>query len=154
MKLIAKISGWAAVASVFASGMSLQAGAPATSKPAATTKSKAAAVGVARGAIVGSRVFLGSASGLLSQAYRLLTTADHDYKGHRAQAVRHVKAAAQLLGQRVAGGRAGHEVQGNSDEQLRKAQSLLQEASGDMSGQAHQHIETAIHELAVALSVR
>jgi hypothetical protein len=158
MKIPAKISGLAATASVFALAVNLQAEASAPSKTAATTKSKTATAGAARGAVgrvgITRSASIGLSSGLLEQAYRLLTTADHDYKGHRALAVRHVKEAAQLVGERVAGGRAGHEAQGSSDEQLRKAQSLLQEASGNMSGQAHQHIETALHELTIALRVK
>jgi hypothetical protein len=149
MRTFAKLSRLAALAGVFALAVQLHAGEPAKAKTTSTTKNKKVVVGV-----VGGVAVAGSSTGILSEAYRLMASADHDYKGHRASAMRHVKTAAELIGQRVSGGRRGHEAQGTSDEQLRKAQSLLQEASGNTSGGAHQQVETAIHELSVALSVR
>jgi hypothetical protein len=95
-----------------------------------------------------------TASGPLPEAYHLLKSADHDYKGHRARAMHQIEAAARLLGMRIAGGGKGHEAQGTSDSQLRSAQSLLNQAAGNLAGQPLLHIQEAIRQLSIALSIR
>ena len=90
----------------------------------------------------------------LDQAYGLLRTADHDYKGHRARAMHNIEAAVRELGARVSGDGRGKEKQGASDTQVRDAQSLLAQVVGQVAGKAHTHVEDAIKQLGIALSVR
>jgi hypothetical protein len=114
---------------------------------------------------------------LLRDAYKKLKAADKDYEGHRAKAVKHVEAAAKLLGvdlnpvakrhepeehtklaatTRLApkAGEKNHETQSVSDEHLRAAQKLLAEASGPLSGEALKQVDSALKELDLALKIR
>ncbi len=91
---------------------------------------------------------------LLRQAYVTLAAADHDYKGHRVEAMRQIHAAARLLGLNLHGEGKGHEKQGVSDEQLRAAQALLQQASTSLSGKPLKHVQAAEKQISVALSIR
>jgi len=92
----------------------------------------------------------------LRQAYSLLETADHDYKGHRARAMRLIEAACKSLGSSAKGDGQGDEPQSQSDSQLQQALSLLQGVQGNVSGsnaRAAKHVEQAIKELKTALSI-
>ena len=91
---------------------------------------------------------------LLSQAYATLSVADHDYKGHRIEAMKQIEAAGKLLGVNVRGDGKGHEKQGTSDEQLRIAQSLLQQASSGLNGKVLQHVNHAIKQISTALTIK
>ncbi len=91
---------------------------------------------------------------LLVQAYTTLEHADHDYKGHRVAAMKHIEAAGKLLGVKVRGDGKGHEKQGVSDAQLRTAQGLLQQARPGLSGKALKHVDKAMEELSVALRIK
>jgi len=94
-------------------------------------------------------------AGLLRQAYGLLQLADHDYKGHRVRAMKQIEVAAQHLGVILRGDGKGHEAQAASDEQLRSAQTLLEQASlGLKAGQGLAHVKLAIAQLAIALAIR
>jgi hypothetical protein len=62
---------------------------------------------------------------MLARAYAILARGDHDYKGHRAQAMRHVEAAGKFLGVDLAGDLKHHEKQVLSDDQMRQARRLL-----------------------------
>jgi hypothetical protein len=96
-----------------------------------------------------------SEAGLLRQAYALLSTADHDYKGHRVRAMKQIEIAAQHLGVNLRGDGKGHEPQATSDGQLRSAQTLLQQASAGLkAGNGLTHINLALTQLKTALSVR
>ena len=95
-----------------------------------------------------------SSGDLLRQAYVALAKADHDYKGHRIEAMIQVEAAGKLVGVNVRGDGKGHEKQGLSDEQLRAAKGLLEQASPGLSGKALQHVERAIKQIAVALKLK
>jgi hypothetical protein len=95
-----------------------------------------------------------NAVGLLDQAYSLLAGADHDYQGHRAQAMHHIKEAARSLGSKLSGEGKGAEQQGTSDSQLKNAQSLLEQAVSGLTGMPHHHVEEAIRQLGVALTVK
>jgi len=96
-----------------------------------------------------------AASGaLLTQAYSALASADHDYKGHRAAAMRHIEAAGKALGVNVRGDGKGHEAQGVSDNQLRTAQGLLEQARPGLSGRPLRHVNRAINDLTVALQIK
>jgi hypothetical protein len=96
----------------------------------------------------------GNEIGMLDEAYGLLRRADHDYKGHRARAMRKIEEAAKALGGTVGGRGKGHEAQGSSDAQLRSAQSLLQQAASGLTSAPRHHIEEAIKQLNIALSVK
>ena len=96
-----------------------------------------------------------AASGdLLVQAYTTLERADHDYKGHRVAAMKQIEAAGKLLGVTVGGGGKGHEKQGVSDEQLRTAQGLLEQARSGLSGKPLKHVNKALQQLAVDLTIK
>jgi hypothetical protein len=94
----------------------------------------------------------------LTQAYSTLASADHDYKGHRAKAMQAIKRAARLMGQKIGGDGKAKEQQTLSDEQLRGVQTMLQKVRGSVGGHNSQrvveHINSAIHELRVALSIK
>jgi hypothetical protein len=91
---------------------------------------------------------------LLRQAYTALEQADHDYKGHRVAAMKQIEAAGRLVGVTLGGGGKGHEKQGVSDEQLRNAQALLEQARSGMAGKALRHVNRAIKDLNIALSIK
>jgi len=91
---------------------------------------------------------------LLREAYGNLAEADHDYKGHRAAAMKQIEAAAKLLGENLRGEGKAHEKQGVSDDHLRQAANLLSQAKGGVSGKALMHIEKAENDLSVALSIK
>jgi hypothetical protein len=94
----------------------------------------------------------------LQQAYSLLAGADHDYQGHRMRAMHAIKGACRLLGGQAQGEGAGNEPQGTSDGQLKQAQGLLQNvlATATAANQTRvvHHIDKAIEELGVALSIK
>jgi hypothetical protein len=91
---------------------------------------------------------------LLRQAYVTLAQADHDYKGHRADAMKQIEAAAKLLGVKLGGHEKGHEKQGVSDDHLRQAAGLLQQAQGGLAGKPLRHVLRAEKEITVALSIK
>lgn len=91
---------------------------------------------------------------LLSQAYATLATANHDYKGHRVDAMKQIEAAGKILGLNLHGGAKDHEKQGISDEHLRSARSLLQDASTGLSGKALKHVRHAIKQIDTALAIK
>ena len=95
-----------------------------------------------------------NAVGLLDQAYSLLSSADHDYSGHRARAMHHIEQAARALGSKLNGDGKTQEAQGTSDGQLKNAQALLQQAAGGLAGVPHHHVEEAIRQLNFALAVK
>ena len=113
---------------------------------------------------------------LLDEALSTLAEADHDYKGHRVDAMKQIHLALREMGgthhgrghatahashgtahvhhsAHKAGGKGG-ESQAVSDKQLRTAQGLLQQASGEVSGAVLQHVNAAIAQLNTALSIR
>jgi hypothetical protein len=91
---------------------------------------------------------------LLQQAYTALERADHDYKGHRVAAMKQIEAAGKLVGVTIGGGGKGHEKQWVSDEQLRTAKGLLEQARSGLSGKPLKHINRAIKDLDIALSIK
>jgi len=95
-----------------------------------------------------------AAGSLLQQAYTALEQADHDYKGHRIAAMKQVEAAGKRLGLNLRGDGKGHEKQGVSDQQLRTAQALLQEASAGLTGKPLKHVNRALKQLNIALSIK
>jgi hypothetical protein len=97
-------------------------------------------------------------AGELHQAYRILATGDHDYKGHRAAAMKQVKAAADLLGLDLRGDDKDKERQVLSDDQLREARGHLVNVLGASEVKDQKkisnHINAAIKQIDVALSIR
>src|SRR5271156_4588549 len=63
----------------------------------------------------------------VTQAYRLLSQADHDYQGHRVKAMKHLHQAGRVLGVSLKGDGKTKEQQGSSDAQLQQAQTTLQQ---------------------------
>ena len=103
---------------------------------------------------VGLRAFAASSGDLLRQAYTTLEAADHDYKGHRAAAMKQIEAAAEVLGINIKGDGKGHEKQGVSDTQLKTAQGLLEQARAGLTGKALKHVDNALKQLSIALSIK
>jgi len=91
---------------------------------------------------------------LLRQAFATLSVADHDYKGHRVEAMKQIEAATKLLKMDLRGDGRGHEKQAVSDEQLRIARGLLQQASSGVTGKPLKHVERAINQINVTLKIR
>src|SRR5579862_1380599 len=95
----------------------------------------------------------------VTQAYRLLEQADHDYQGHRIKAMKHLHQAGRVLGVMLKGDGKNKEQQGTSDSQLKQAQTLLQQmngsgASGKLHARAMQHVQSALGEIQTALSIK
>ena len=91
---------------------------------------------------------------LLKQAYIALGRADHDYKGHRLEAMKHVEAAGKEMGLEMHGEGKGHEKQWVSDDQLREAKGLLEQALPGLAGKAAQHTKKAIEQINASLNVK
>ena len=91
---------------------------------------------------------------LLRQAYVALSAADHDYQGHRIRAMKQIEAAGNVVGVSLAGDGKGHELQGVSDQQLRTAQGLLQQARPGLPTKAQRHVDKALAQLSTALSIK
>jgi hypothetical protein len=138
----------AALALAVAAGISAQGAASTTQQtttaPAGKKKAAAAAAVVPNANVIG----------LLDQAYGLLSSADHDYKGHRMHAMHAIKAAARELGATLSGEGKGGESQGTSDSQLRSAQFLLQQAVTGLAGKPQRHVAEAIRQLNIALTIK
>jgi hypothetical protein len=91
---------------------------------------------------------------LLRRAYFTLSVANQDYKGHRYEAMKEIEAAARVLKFDLRGDGKGGERQGVSDEQLRAARSMLDQARAEVSGRARKHVDKAIRQIDVALKIR
>lgn len=95
-----------------------------------------------------------SSTTLLEDAYATLGNAKHDYKGHRVKAMKQIEAALGGMGWKVKGTGKVHEPQGTSDDQLRSAENLLQQAKGGLSGKSAKHVNDAIAQINDALAVK
>jgi hypothetical protein len=95
-----------------------------------------------------------ASANLLTQAYATLSVADHDYKGHRVAAMKQIAAAAKLVGVTEMGNGKGHEQQVVSDQQLQTATSLLQQARPGLPANAQAHVDRALKQLSIALSIK
>jgi hypothetical protein len=97
-------------------------------------------------------------AGELHQAYHILATGDHDYKGHRAKAMNQVKKAADMLGLDLSGDDKDREKQVLSDDRLREARGYLVNVLGASEVKDQKkiadHINAAIKQIDVALSIR
>jgi hypothetical protein len=94
----------------------------------------------------------------LAHAYYHLKFADHDYGGHRVAAMQEIEAAGHELGINLGGEGIGEERQWKSDRKLEEARRLLHHAREKL--EAHDrdrvagHVERAIHEIDMALTVK
>jgi hypothetical protein len=96
-------------------------------------------------------------AGMLRNAYFILATGDHDYKGHRAKAMHQIEVAGKFLGMDLRGEAKDRQPQALSDAKLREAEGLLQNVLGaaEVKSQARisKHITEAINQINIALSV-
>jgi hypothetical protein len=121
------------------------------------TLSKLAAVAVVLS--FGARAYAENARDEVVHAYHLLKTADRDYDGHRAEAVKDVETAGNRLGlsldkfefPRV-------ESQWKSDQKLSEARRLLKDAGDKLEerdrDRAAESVNRAVHEIDRALETR
>jgi hypothetical protein len=95
---------------------------------------------------------------VLTRAYLILATGDHDYKGHRVKAMHQIEAAAKLLGVDLGGDAKDRQKQVLSDDKLRDARGLLEIVlnSAEVKAQPRisKHITEAINQIDVALTIR
>ena len=94
----------------------------------------------------------------LRNAYIGLVRGDHDYKGHRARALKHVETAAQHLGLNISGDGKARQPQKNSDADLAGARAALVPVLDIAKSQGQPLIEkevaAAIKEIDIALKIR
>ena len=94
----------------------------------------------------------------LIQAYDDLATANHDYGGHRANAMKQVEEAGKILKIDLHGNAKTRERQMDSDAQLREARQQLEtvrkEFSPDDIKRIDEHLTHAIREIDAALKTR
>lgn len=94
----------------------------------------------------------------LREAYNTLALADHDYKGHRHQAMHHLDRAANLLGADFMGDGKGGEPQRLSDAQLLGVKLILEKARGSIAAKGNnkvlEQVDAAIREIGIALTIR
>jgi hypothetical protein len=94
-------------------------------------------------------------AGMMHRAYRILASGDHDYHGHRVEALNQIHKAADLLGVDLKGDDKDHEKQFLSDDRLREARDLLHHvldaAEVKSQDRISHHIELAIREIDLAL---
>ena len=97
-------------------------------------------------------------AGLLRQAYTILATGDHDYKGHRVKAMHAVEAAGKLLGLDLAGDLRDHQPQFLSDDKLREAAGLIANvlAAAEVKNQKRitRHLNEAVKQINIALAIK
>ncbi len=93
---------------------------------------------------------------ILRDAYLALSRADHDYDGHRLEAMRETAIAGGLLGITLRGDGKGDESQDASDAQLDIAQVLLERANRGLVAKGYpdvaNHVQEAIQQIEVALN--
>lgn len=135
-------------------GLAVAAGISAQGATNATPQTTTAPAGKKQATAAAGVVPNASPIGLLDQAYALLSVANHDYKGHRIHAMHAIRAAAQELGAPLKGEGKGRENQGTSDSQLRSALPLLQQAAAGLTGKPLLHVQEAIKELNIALTIK
>lgn len=95
---------------------------------------------------------------MLRDAYIILSTGDHDYNGHRVDAMQQVRAAADSLGLDVSGDATGGKPQPLSDERMREAKNLIVQVrdSAAVKDQAKvvKKLNEAIHQINSALGIK
>lgn len=121
--------------------------------PPQTTRAQAAAPASAHFETVEFRD--SAEAGMMHRAYHILATGDHDYHGHRVEALNQIRKAAKLLGVDLSGDDKDHQKQFLSDDKLRDARGLLENVlnASEVKSQKRisHHIEQAIKEINSAL---
>ena len=90
----------------------------------------------------------------LRRAYWILEGADHDYRGHRVEAMKEIKKAAEMMGMDLHGDGYGGGRQKWSDERLREARGLVEEVVDKTGRREHEHLRVALREINKALEVK
>jgi hypothetical protein len=97
-------------------------------------------------------------AGMLRNAYHILATGDHDYKGHRVRAMHAVEEAGKLLDMDLAGDLKDRTPQPLSDDKMREAQGLITQVLGaaEVKDQKRitRHLNEAINQIKTGLSIR
>jgi len=88
----------------------------------------------------------------LDEAYNTLVHANHNYNGHRAEAMNQVQLAVKELGGKIGGHGKKHESKTAADADMRAAQSLLEKTAGSLTGKPLKHVNNAIDEIKKALA--
>ena len=100
----------------------------------------------------------GSEVSMLQDAYVLLSQANHDYNGHRVQAMKSIHRGGLLLKVNLQAKGDVHENQGSSDAQLEKAQKILKQArtfaANKKQAKLVKHLDAAIGHLSTALATK
>jgi hypothetical protein len=94
---------------------------------------------------------------VLKEAYDTLEKADHDYKGHRWRAMKHIEKACDLLGSPIKGDGKGRQPQPVSDTELREAQGKVEAVRHHIAGgqpAIATELDAAIKEISTALTVK
>jgi len=106
----------------------------------------------------GISVYAESPRDEVAHAYVLLRLANGDYAGHRANALKELKAAGKALGLDLEGRGSGHERQLKSDEQVAEARRLLRDARDKLEDRDRDrvtvNVNKAIKELDAALKAK
>jgi len=95
-----------------------------------------------------------STQDLLVQAYSALAAANHDYNGHRLEAMEHIRKAGDFMGVKIRGDEKRYEHPAVSDEQLRIAHRLLRDARRGLKGPPREQVDRALNQIDTALHVR
>ena len=117
-------------------------------------------IGLQNGGAAAGQMSPNSAMQAIAGAYSLLASADHDYNGHRVQAMKALHKAAKKLKVNLTGqGTGGNLPQGDSDAKLRQAQQILERVRGSYGGtrrgaMVRAHINEAIQHITTALQTR
>jgi hypothetical protein len=90
----------------------------------------------------------------LQHAYHLLEHADGDYAGHKEEAKKSIRKAAEVLGVDLHGKEHPEESQWKSDRHLREARRILKELIFEGNGVEQPHIHKAIKEIDRALETK
>jgi len=95
---------------------------------------------------------------ILTRAYTLLALGDHDYAGHRVEAMKHLEVAGKFLGMDLAGDLTNHSRQVLSDQKMLEAQRMLAHlvkmASVKDQGRVVNQLNDAINEISLGLAVK
>jgi hypothetical protein len=95
---------------------------------------------------------------MLRDAYIILARGDHDYNGHRVNAMQRVRDAADLLGLDLSGDLNAREPQPLSDEKMREAKGLILQVLGaaEVKDQKRvaKHLNEAVHQINQALGIK
>jgi len=95
---------------------------------------------------------------MLTHVYTMLALGDHDYAGHRVEAMKDVEIAGKFLGMDLAGDLKDHEKQVLSDERMLQAQRMLghlvKMASIKDQDRVVNRLNEAINQIKLALAVK